>query len=221
MPTPMRSPSRPSPGAPVSAAAAPHLEGDFTESGTLETRYGTRVVVLPEELVVGLHQAIEYETGRAWKLVAYTCGRKWGERLLRMMQREWRDHSHHQLEHLEYHIFEAWLTQYFRSTAGAARGRLLAGGPGDGAVLPARLDARSAALEEFDDDYVNEIFAGVLGATSSWLARPGARLHRDHLDAIGRPAQPLDRGACRAIVAEARSAARLGLRSREMLEALS
>ena len=68
-----------------------YLSGDF-DAGTLTTTFGTRVIVLPEELIRGLHEALEFETGRAWSIVCYSCGRNWGARLMQMMQNEWREH---------------------------------------------------------------------------------------------------------------------------------
>lgn len=146
-----------------------YIEGAFTE-GTLTTRFGTRIVMLPTELVLGLHRAIEYETGRAWKIVAYTCGRKWGERLLRRLKHEWREQNHQQLEHLEYHIFESWLIEYFRF-CGWGELDIDFSMEAQGLVLFHLQDSvLDRILEDFDDDFVNEIFAGVFASMVTWLA---------------------------------------------------
>lgn len=147
-----------------------YLKSDF-EEGTLTTQFGTRVIVLPQELIVGIHRAIEYETGRAWNLVAHTCGRTWGGRVLKTLQNDWRTYYRQQFEQSEFNIFEAWLSEYFKFNGWGElsidfeheRYGLVQFYLKD-SVLSLLLD------EELKSDYVNEIFAGLLATMSTWLA---------------------------------------------------
>lgn len=81
--------------------------------GTLRVDGDERVVVLPEELICGLHRALEYETGHAWPIVAYTCGRKWGQRLLAHWRGEWARHYGVALDDAPFPHFEVWLAEAF------------------------------------------------------------------------------------------------------------
>jgi hypothetical protein len=146
-----------------------YLIGDFDE-GTLVTAFGTRVIVLPEELVQGLHEALEFETGRAWSIVCYTCGRNWGARLMQMMQNEWREHYRQQLEHMDFEMFERWMSDYFTFN-GWGQLEIDFTQEHRGVVLfHLRDSVLDAILADFPHDYVNEIFAGMVAAMSTWLA---------------------------------------------------
>lgn len=146
-----------------------YLSGDF-DAGTLTTTFGTRVIVLPEELIRGLHEALEFETGRAWSIVCYSCGRNWGARLMQMMQNEWREHHRQQLEHMDFHMFEVWMRDYFKFN-GWGELEIDFSMETRGVVLfHLRDSVLDTILEDFPHDFVNEIFAGVIAAMSTWLA---------------------------------------------------
>ncbi len=146
-----------------------YLYGDF-EHGTIVTENDTRLVMLPEELIKGLHQAIEYETGRAWNIVAYSCGRQWGKRLLRTMQDEWRNYHSMQFDHSEYFIFESWIAEYF-SFLGWGELEIDFSREDEGLVqFYLQHSVLDHLLADLEDDYVNEIFAGVLASMCTWLS---------------------------------------------------
>lgn len=146
-----------------------YLKSDFSQ-GLITTRAGSRIIVLPEELIQGIHSAIEYETGRAWSLVTYLCGRRWGERLLATIREEWRYYHRTSVDHVEFAVFEAWIREYFRFH-----------GWGDLSIDFSREDdglvmfrLKNSILDRLLTDlaggYVNEIFCGLLAAWVSWFA---------------------------------------------------
>jgi hypothetical protein len=47
-------------------------------NGVIRTPTGTRILGLPEEFIIGLHQGLEEETGAASGIVLYQCGKWWG-----------------------------------------------------------------------------------------------------------------------------------------------
>lgn len=81
--------------------------------GTIHTEGGQRVMVLPEELIQGLHRAVEHETGRAAPLILYGCGRRWGERMIERWRGEWRSYYGTDLDEADYAAFEAFLVIVF------------------------------------------------------------------------------------------------------------
>lgn len=146
-----------------------YLEGDF-EQGTLTTSLGTRVIVLPSELMLGLHEALEYEAGRAWAIVCYSCGKNWGARLMQMMQAEWREHYRQQLEHMDFEIFQGWINEFFQFN-GWGDLEIDFGLESKGLVQFYMKDSiLEKILETFEAPYVNEIFAGVIAAMVCWLS---------------------------------------------------
>ena len=146
-----------------------YLEGDFQE-GTIKVETGTRIVVLPEDLLRGLHAALKFETGRAWRIVAYECGRSWGGRFLQSVQQEWRNYYGMRFDDCEYYIFENWLSEYF-SFLGWGDLKIDFSREEEGMVqFYLRDSILDELLEEFDAGYVNEIFAGLLASTATWLS---------------------------------------------------
>lgn len=146
-----------------------YLEGSFQE-GLVRTSAGNRVVVLPEEMLVGLHRALIQEAGAAWSIISYTCGRRWGERLLDTIESEWRSYYGKRFESADFPIFEAWLKAYF-SYYGWADLEIDFEQAPEGIVEFILTDSvLEVLLADLDRTHVNEIFAGVLAALVSRLA---------------------------------------------------
>jgi predicted hydrocarbon binding protein len=63
------------------------LEEDYfslnVRNGIVRSPTGIRMVGIPEELIAGLHAALEDETGSASPVVQYSCGRWWGRQFIR------------------------------------------------------------------------------------------------------------------------------------------
>lgn len=146
-----------------------YLTGSF-EDGLVRTQAGTRIVVLPEEMLIGLHRALIAEAGAAWSLISYTCGRRWGERLLETIESEWRNYYGKRFEEADFPIFEAWLKAYFDRYGWAELEVQFDRAP-DGVVEFLLGDSvLDTLLADLDRTHVNEIFAGVLAAMVSRLA---------------------------------------------------
>jgi len=58
------------------------------KNGVLRSREGTRMLTLPEDLIVGLHRGLEDETGAAAPIVLYSIGRWWGRQFARQHEGE-------------------------------------------------------------------------------------------------------------------------------------
>lgn len=146
-----------------------YMQGD-SRLGTLTSKGGHRLLALPEELITGLHKAIEHETGRAWSIVAYTCGYKWGQRLLKTWMAEWRTFYQMELDRADYVYFQSWLGAAFEFY-GWGQIELDFSLEQEGVIQYWLKDSVLVPLlAEFDDTHVCEIFAGLLAAMTSWLA---------------------------------------------------
>lgn len=94
-----------------------YLKNDYIKGnafdGTLMSKSNHRLLLLPEELIIGLHEAIEYEAGQAMPVITYTCGRSWGERLVKRWEQEWDFFYQTELKAASFVYFEQWLKQSF------------------------------------------------------------------------------------------------------------
>lgn len=146
-----------------------YLDGDPYE-GTLRTRDGRRMIALPEDLIVGLHNAISRETGRAWPIVAYRCGKKWGEGLFESWESSWKAQYGVGLLEGEFRVFEAWLTRLF---AHFGWGKLSFDfSRQDDGLISACVENSIFArlLGDLEDGRVCGIMAGLFGAVVSKMA---------------------------------------------------
>ncbi|TVR03859.1 MAG: hypothetical protein EA398_03655 [Deltaproteobacteria bacterium] len=183
------------------AHIAPHpfyLRDDYIEAsaweGTLRSASGHKLLVLPEELIIGVHRATEHETGKALPLIMTGCGRQWGERLVRRWEQEWTHFYGHALADADFTAFETWLRLLFEHQGW---GHLeLEFGLEDEGLLEFRLRrsvfARLLADSPFDT--VCHIFAGLLAAMTS-------RFAETELDAIEIACERSGAPCCRFIVA--------------------
>jgi predicted hydrocarbon binding protein len=83
--------------------------------GTLFNRSGTKMCMMPAELLFGLRKALEDETGDAWRAILKRCGRIWGNRVARRFQREVGDYYGRPLYDLPMSEFTQLIEAYFRS----------------------------------------------------------------------------------------------------------
>ncbi|MCH8475116.1 MAG: hypothetical protein LAT55_07805 [Opitutales bacterium] len=63
------------------------LSYDFIE-GTVINPGQTRVIYLSSDIILGIYHALKEETGPAWSLILKNCGRIWGQKVARNLERE-------------------------------------------------------------------------------------------------------------------------------------
>ncbi len=56
--------------------------------GTVVDPSGTRVIFLCTDIMRGIHAALSYEAGPAWKIVLKRCGQLWGKRMFRTLNQQ-------------------------------------------------------------------------------------------------------------------------------------
>lgn len=70
----------------------PFYENDYLEHdllrGTVANRAGTKMCYMPAELVLGLIQILQEETGEEWRKILHRVGRIWGRRVAKRFQKE-------------------------------------------------------------------------------------------------------------------------------------
>jgi uncharacterized protein len=72
----------------------PYREEDYfslnVRNGVVRNPAGTRMVFVPEDMLMGLHQGLEDETGAASPIILYGCGKWWGKQWARRHHAELR-----------------------------------------------------------------------------------------------------------------------------------
>lgn len=137
--------------------------------GTLMSQTNTRLLVLPEELVTGFHQALEYEAGRAFSIIAYTCGKKWGLYTTKRWEKEWRTFYQMAPHEADFAFFEAWLQACF-VFHGWGRIEMDFSMERDGLLQYHLTDSVLAALNtSLEEPYVCGLFTGLLAHATGWL----------------------------------------------------
>jgi predicted hydrocarbon binding protein len=74
-------------------------------SGVVRSPLGTRMVAIPEDLVLGLHLGLEEETGGAAGIVLYQCGKWWGRQFIKRHGTETRHFYQQDHADLPLHFF--------------------------------------------------------------------------------------------------------------------
>jgi len=77
--------------------------------GILRSKAGARMITLNEDFVIGLHRALEDETGAAAPAVLYTVGKWWGERFVKQHELELRQLYQNEIGELPLGIWEVVL----------------------------------------------------------------------------------------------------------------
>ncbi len=64
-----------------------NLNFDLYE-GTVVDPADTRIIFLSTDILRGIHTALNYEAGSAWRLILYRCGLLWGQRTCRTLSKQ-------------------------------------------------------------------------------------------------------------------------------------
>jgi hypothetical protein len=146
-----------------------YLQGSAYE-GTIHTRYGDRMLVLPEELVQGLHRAVAFETGRALPIIMYTCGKRWGARVVKRWEDGWRQAYQERMDGAAFTMVAAWLDSAFRYNGWGGL-EIDFSLENEGVVQFFVKDCVFARLlHDSEEPMVGDIFAGLFASLSSWLS---------------------------------------------------
>jgi predicted hydrocarbon binding protein len=72
-----------------------------------------KVIYLTSDLIIGLHEMLEYEAGEAWSLIFYKSGYLWGKREIIRLQKELRIAAQQELDALPVSGFLQLVETYF------------------------------------------------------------------------------------------------------------
>ncbi len=81
--------------------------------GTIFSRANTRIVYLSADIIKGIHEALSYEAGDAWRIILKNCGVRWGERIAGTFDKELRSIANRRLEALTVTEYVELLESYF------------------------------------------------------------------------------------------------------------
>ena len=130
--------------------------------GTIISSSDKRIVYLPSDLLRGIYNALEKETGDAWGEVLKSCGFVWGKRVARSLKKELWEVARLDLDRLPVSDFVTLLERYFAHHGWGVMRISLADAAAHG-VIQARLSNSLFAevLSELDEP-VDYLVAGML-----------------------------------------------------------
>lgn len=98
--------------------SVPYYEEDYFRhnlaKGTLFNRAGTKMCMMPSEMLSGLQEVLEEETGDAWADILRKVGRIWGRRVARRFQKEMSEYYARPLHELPMRELVQLLEAFFR-----------------------------------------------------------------------------------------------------------
>lgn len=89
-----------------------HQNFDLNE-GTATSQGGTKIIYLSTDIIIGMHKAIEYEAGDAWKVIFNSCGQRWGKRVALSFDKELRVAMNRKTESLMLDEYVLMIEKYF------------------------------------------------------------------------------------------------------------
>jgi len=100
----------------------------------------------------------------------YTCGRRWGERIIKRWEQEWQHFYDAVVDQSDFPTFEIWLQTCFRYH-GWGELTIDFSEENDGVLyFNIKHCVLAKLLHDMEDDHVCEIFTGFFAAISSWLS---------------------------------------------------
>jgi predicted hydrocarbon binding protein len=91
-----------------------YIQGDL-ELGLLENRRGSRLLALPETLIQAIYSGLENETGQAYTLVLYNCGKWWGKSFYIRFAEEISEYYEQGISEMEMIHFVQCLKQFWKT----------------------------------------------------------------------------------------------------------
>jgi uncharacterized protein len=58
--------------------------------GTVHTHSNMRMIYLSADIVCGIHQALTYEAGEAWRIILHSCGYLWGKSVFKNLSKDFK-----------------------------------------------------------------------------------------------------------------------------------
>jgi predicted hydrocarbon binding protein len=134
----------------------------------------TRLCLLSTDLLNGVYKALEEEAGPAWRLIFKHCGRVWGQRLCRRLDRECMALAGKQLRDLPLEDFLSFVDRYF-AFHGWGRVQLdVSHAPQTGIVEATLANSLFAAVITSGEEMVDSMICGILASLLGHLS--GAEL---------------------------------------------
>lgn len=153
-----------------SMLAIDSLSFDLYE-GTVVDPSDTRTIFLASDILRGIHAALSYEAGDAWRIVLYRCGFLWGQKTLRYLVRQSQDVFGAKFEQISVDAFLGNLAAFMNSNGWGVLSYDLSRATTHGVLrLELRKSIFSDALEHLRER-VDYLVAGMFAALFSDLAR--------------------------------------------------
>jgi predicted hydrocarbon binding protein len=81
--------------------------------GTVKTTGDMRMIYLSSDIVKGIHQALTYEAGEAWRIILHSCGYLWGKNVVKHLRKDLKLMGQQDLDKLPVTDYLYLLEQFF------------------------------------------------------------------------------------------------------------
>ncbi len=154
------------------------LENFFDESrlgfdlreGVLWNPAKTRLCLLSTDFLSGVYTAVKDEAGPAWPVIFKTCGRIWGERIMRRLEREAQTVGNLQLREMPISMFLRFFREYFVYHGWGLMTIDVSQARETGIVTAALEDSVFAEVIRDEEDFSDPMIAGILAGMLSHIS---------------------------------------------------
>jgi predicted hydrocarbon binding protein len=130
----------------------------------------TRLCLLSTDLLNGVYKAVHEEAGPAWRLIFKHCGRTWGQRLCRRLDRECMALAGKPLRELPLEEFLNFVTRYFSFHGWGQVGLDVTHATRSGIVEASLANSVFAAIITDEEEMVDSMICGILASLLSHLS---------------------------------------------------
>ncbi|OYT70323.1 MAG: hypothetical protein CFK52_11305 [Chloracidobacterium sp. CP2_5A] len=138
--------------------------------GTLWNPAKTRLCLLSTDFLSGVYAAVKDEAGPAWPVIFKTCGRIWGERIMRRLEREAQTVGNLQLREMPVTMFLRFFREYFVYHGWGLMTIDVAQARETGIVVATLEDSIFAEIIRDEEDFSDPLIAGILAGMMSHIS---------------------------------------------------
>ncbi len=138
--------------------------------GTLWNPAKTRLCLLSTDFLTGVYAAVKDEAGPAWPVIFKTCGRIWGERIMRRLEREAQTVGNLQLREMPVTMFLRFFREYFVYHGWGLMAIDVAQARETGIVTASLEDSIFAEIIRDEENFSDPMIAGILAGMLSHIS---------------------------------------------------
>lgn len=155
--------------------------------GVIRNRAGTREVVLNSDLLQGIYAALVDEAGPAWGVILKRCGKIWGSRLAKRMDKEFSDFYRQPFHEQRLGQFAFLIQEYFRRSGWGGLDLDLTQTLQTGLILASCRNTIFGSVIKGEEEPVDFIVAGILASVFTHAAARELECYQTECISLGAP----------------------------------